>query len=95
MHAKINLPDVEQWLQRHPEAGSSWPRDAQGTPPSSPCGRALAANQRGLNRPGEARENRRRTGLAVVQCPERFPQRSHLPRQNIHVTPTWPESPPT
>jgi len=21
----LNLPDIEQWLQRHPEAGSSWP----------------------------------------------------------------------
>ena len=25
MYSKRHLPDIEQWLQRHPEAGSSWP----------------------------------------------------------------------
>ena len=23
--AKRHLPDIEKWLQRHPEAGSAWP----------------------------------------------------------------------
>ena len=25
MYYRIPLPDIEQWLQRHPEVGSSWP----------------------------------------------------------------------
>ena len=36
MYSKILLPDVEQWIHSHPEAGSSWPswpRDAQGMSP--------------------------------------------------------------
>jgi len=25
MYSERRLPDIEQWLQRHPEAGTSWP----------------------------------------------------------------------
>jgi len=41
--ATVSLPDIEQWLQRHPEAGPSWPswpRVSQ--PPCSALSRARA-----------------------------------------------------
>ena len=36
MYSERHLPDIEQWLQRHPEAGSSWPSWPKASQPVSP-----------------------------------------------------------